>query len=195
MFERPSPVVASFTGVTKASNQRSSGTRSKNSTRCGVLLALARLIASTSSGMRKVINAASPRRSDGAIAEAAELKAITRPSLSSTIAGSGSPLISDSIRRACGCDAARSVVGGSRPLPASAPSLPNSASQAPRRRLGQSAPRVKFALLFSLAMLNRRWFSRPRSRCGSARSRWSPGAMRALYACLAYSAIFRERLK
>ncbi len=35
MSERPSPAVASFTGVTKASNQRSSGTRSKNSTRCG----------------------------------------------------------------------------------------------------------------------------------------------------------------
>ncbi len=32
----PSSTLASLTGVTKASNQRSSGTRSKNSTRCGV---------------------------------------------------------------------------------------------------------------------------------------------------------------
>ena len=195
MSERPSPTVASFTGVTKASNQRSSGTRSKNSTRCGVRLAVARRIASTSSGMRKVIKAGSPRRSDGAIADAAALKAMTRPSRSSTIAGPGSPPISDSISKACGCAAVRSYIGSPRPVLASAPNLPSSASQAPRRRLGQSAPRGKFALLSSLAMVNRRWFSRPRSRCGSARSRSSPDATRVLHARPAYSAIFRGRPK
>ena len=95
MSERPSPTLASFTGVTKASNQRSSGTRSKNSTRCCVRLAVARRMASTNSGMRKVIKAGSPRRSDGAIADAAALKAMTRPARSSTIAGPGSPPIND----------------------------------------------------------------------------------------------------
>ena len=71
-------------------------------------LAAARRMASTNSGMRKVISAGSPRRSAGAIADAAALKAMTRPSRSSTIAGAGSPPISDSINGACGCAAVRS---------------------------------------------------------------------------------------
>ncbi len=142
MSERPSPTFASFTGVTKASNQRSSGTRSKNSTRCGVRLAVARRIASTSSGMRKVIKAGSPRRSDGAIVDAAALKAMTRPSRSSTIAGPGNPPISDfdqqGLRMRGGAVVDRQHTAA---VSGSAPSLPSNASQAPRRRLGQSAPR------------------------------------------------------
>ncbi len=62
MSEPPSAPVASRTGVTNASNQRSSGTRSKNSTRCGSRRLVARRIASTSSGMRSAISAGSPRR-------------------------------------------------------------------------------------------------------------------------------------
>ena len=159
MSARPSGVFANLTGVTKASNQRSSGTRSKNSTRCGVRLAAARRIASTNSGMRKVMRAGSPRRRDGAIEDAAALKAMTRPSRSSTIAATGSPPINDSMSKACGCDAPRLLMGNTRPIVGSAPSRPSNASHAPRRRLGQSAPRGKFALLSSLAMVNRRWFS------------------------------------
>ena len=84
--------VASRTGVTKASNQRSSGTRSKNSTRCGVARWRWR------AGSHRPVpacarrsSAGSPRRSAGAMAEAAALKAMTRPSRSSTIAGPGKP--------------------------------------------------------------------------------------------------------
>ena len=102
----PSPP-ASRTGRTKASYQRSRGTRSKNSTRCGSRLLLARRMALTSSGMRRLMSAGSPRRMAGASPSAAWLKAITRPSRSSTMAGPGRPAISDSIMRAAGWSAAR----------------------------------------------------------------------------------------
>ena len=48
--------------------------------RCALPVALASRIASTSSGMRSAIEAGSPRRSAGASADAAALKAMTRPS-------------------------------------------------------------------------------------------------------------------
>ena len=58
------------TGTTIASYQRSSGTRSMNSTRCGTSLAIARRIASSTSGTRSASDTGSPRRSAGATARA-----------------------------------------------------------------------------------------------------------------------------
>ena len=57
-------------GVTTASYQRSTGTASKNSTRCAAPLARARRMASSTSGTRSPSETGSPRRSAGAIAVA-----------------------------------------------------------------------------------------------------------------------------
>jgi hypothetical protein len=93
-------------------------------------------MASTSSGIRKVINAGSPRRNVGAMGLAASLKAMTRASRSSTIAAPGSPLISCSISIAEGCGAERSAVTATLRGVSGTAACPISARQALRRRLG-----------------------------------------------------------
>ena len=84
-------VPASAIGVTIASYQRSTGTRSKNSTRWELPLATARRIESRTSGTRSASETGSPRRSAGAIALARALRATTSPWRSSATTGSGSP--------------------------------------------------------------------------------------------------------
>ena len=85
-------------GVTITSYQRSSGTRSENSTRCAVPLARARRIASSTSGTRSPSETGSPGRSAGATAVARALSATTSPRRSSATTGSGSPASTASIK-------------------------------------------------------------------------------------------------
>ena len=92
----------------------------------------ARRMASTSSGMRKVIKAGSPRRNAGARLVAASLKAMTRASRSSTMAGPGKPPISASISSACGCRARRAACRLKRAAPADSTAAPEQG--APRAR-------------------------------------------------------------
>ena len=85
-------------GVTITSYQRSSGTRSENSTRCAVPLARARRIASSTSGTRRPSETGSPGRSAGATAVARALSATTSPRRSSATTGSGRPASTASIK-------------------------------------------------------------------------------------------------
>ena len=146
----PTPVER-LSGVTKASNHRSSGTRSKNSTRCGSPRLAARRIASTRSGMRKAIRADSPRRKAGAIPVAASLNAITRLSRSSTIAALGKPAISCSTSKICGCASARP---GARAISAleTASVRPRKTRHAPRNRPANPAADGKSRRSSSIAM-------------------------------------------
>jgi hypothetical protein len=97
-------------GAAGGVDQRGDGSRAENSMRCGRPETPAARIASISSGMRSAIEAGSPRRSAGAVAEACALKAMTRPSRPITTTGSGIPETTASSRATPADSRTRSLV-------------------------------------------------------------------------------------
>src|SRR5215831_5765734 len=115
---RPAIASARATGTMNASDQRSDGTFSKNSTRWVSPVSTALRTASMMSGMRSAIDSGVPRVSAGATTRAAAFEATTKPRRSSAMTASGSPETTASTSQSAAsglpsCEGAGTATGGS----------------------------------------------------------------------------------